>query len=198
MLIFSGGEDYEPTNQLLTFSPTNQNTALCVLVLITNDSNAEGPETFFGRLTTSEVRVTLTPDQTTITILDDDGKLHTVEPVLIAGCMENEFIFQGLGIWFNPCTACILLVTFVQLSESVLSMIPTRPQRRVGLLHLLYKSWVSWGQSFWSTWPLRTSEKQLVSETTPLDTFSSPAPFTPLPPSLPLQLVLTMSLWTLS
>lgn len=70
---FLGGEDYEVVNTLLTFSSTNQNTPECVRVSITNDSNAEGPEMFLGQLTTSDDRVVLSPDQTTVTILDDDG-----------------------------------------------------------------------------------------------------------------------------
>ncbi len=47
---------------------------MCTNISIVDDVSLEGSETFEGRLTTSADRVTLNPDQTSITIVDDDGK----------------------------------------------------------------------------------------------------------------------------
>ena len=73
------GEDYETTIVQLTFSSTNQNSPECVRVPINDDNNTEGAELFFGELRTEQDRVTLDPNRTSITILDDDSKV--LEPV---------------------------------------------------------------------------------------------------------------------
>ncbi len=55
-----------------TFSPGN--TIRSASVPIINDAPLEGTESFNGRLNTIAPRVTLDPAQTTVFIVDDDGK----------------------------------------------------------------------------------------------------------------------------
>ena len=60
----------------LTYAPGNDTINHCVVVPVIDDNFAEGGEVFLGLLTTDEDRVTLSPSETTITIVDSDGK-HT-------------------------------------------------------------------------------------------------------------------------
>ena len=67
--------DYTSTSQLLTFSATN--TREDVTIPITDDNIDEAVEQFLGRLTleTSGVSVQLSPQETEVQIIDDDGNL---------------------------------------------------------------------------------------------------------------------------
>ena len=66
--------DYTSTSQILTFSATN--TREDVAISITDDNIDEVIEQFLGHLTlvTSGVNVQLSPQQTEVQIIDDDGK----------------------------------------------------------------------------------------------------------------------------
>lgn len=89
-LYFPAGEDYESTTEILTFSMANQNTPVPVSVPITNDNDTEGIERFFGRLTSTEDRVTLSPDVTTISIIDDDGICIGTKPFCPFSLYTND------------------------------------------------------------------------------------------------------------
>ena len=67
--------DYTSTSQLLTFSATN--TREDVAISITDDNIDEVIEQFLGHLTlvTSGVNVQLSPQQTEVQIIDDDGNI---------------------------------------------------------------------------------------------------------------------------
>lgn len=52
----------------------NGSQAICTRVPIIDDDFLEGPEELFAILSTSAARVTLSPNQTRVDILDDDGK----------------------------------------------------------------------------------------------------------------------------
>ena len=59
----------------LTFTPDNDENLVCVTVPMIDDNSTETSELFLGLLTTNEDRVALSPAQTNITIIDDDGML---------------------------------------------------------------------------------------------------------------------------
>ena len=65
-------DDYTATSASFTFNASvPQN---CVDVPIISDNIIEGSESFFGNLYTSAPRVTLSPDETEISIVDGDRK----------------------------------------------------------------------------------------------------------------------------
>ena len=73
-----GGQDYTSLNAPLTFSSTT--TRHTVPLSITEDNINERTEEFFARLsinTAPSGRVELEPQQATITITDNDGKIST-------------------------------------------------------------------------------------------------------------------------
>ena len=69
-----GGEDYRSTTRTNTFSPDNLNSATqFVRVSIIGHDVVELRETFLGVLATTDDRVILNPNTTTVTILDADS-----------------------------------------------------------------------------------------------------------------------------
>ena len=58
---------------LFEFQPSNS-TVACGSINITNDDTPENEELFIAILITDDSAVILSPNMTTITILDDDGK----------------------------------------------------------------------------------------------------------------------------
>jgi len=66
--------DYTSTSQLLTFSDTNTRDGVTIPII--DDNINEAIEQFLGHLTlvTSGVNVQLSPQQTEVQIIDDDGK----------------------------------------------------------------------------------------------------------------------------
>jgi hypothetical protein len=83
VILSEGGDDYSATMESLTFAPGNDTIPHCVTVPILSDVIAEGQEFFLGNLESDGDRVTLSPQETTITILDDDGKKsHLTYPTL--------------------------------------------------------------------------------------------------------------------
>ena len=79
-LCYVGGEDYVATTVSLTFRPGSEASPLCAEVRIEDDSLTERSEMFFGQLTTEEAGVSLSPQQATFTIIDNERKyLHLRE-----------------------------------------------------------------------------------------------------------------------
>jgi hypothetical protein len=76
IILSEGGDDYSATMESLTFAPGNDTIPHCVTVPILSDIIAEGQEFFLGNLESNGDRVTLSPQETTITILDNDGKKY--------------------------------------------------------------------------------------------------------------------------
>ena len=64
--------DYVSEAFLFEFHPSNS-TMACGSINITNNNTPENEEFFIAILTTSDSAVILSPNMTTITILDDDG-----------------------------------------------------------------------------------------------------------------------------
>ena len=50
---------------------------MCVHIPIVNDTTAEGTESFFAKLSTEDLRISLLPATAIITILDDDEEART-------------------------------------------------------------------------------------------------------------------------
>ena len=65
--------DYQTLSVQLTFTPSMTENLMCRNVTILNDVFYEDPENLTVVLTTVDPDVTLTPDEGTITILDEDG-----------------------------------------------------------------------------------------------------------------------------
>ena len=71
------GSDYTAVSTLLTFPATTSSDDImqCIDVSILDDSVFEGPaETFTVTVTTTNPRVTLGNNNTTVTIIDNDGQ----------------------------------------------------------------------------------------------------------------------------
>ena len=72
----AAGSDYTATTRLLTFSPTTRR--ILVQVPITQDGITELTEQFNATLTLINdggIDVNVEPDQATVEIIDDDGKI---------------------------------------------------------------------------------------------------------------------------
>ena len=84
--------DYTSTSQQLTFSATN--TREDVAIPITDDNIDEAIEQFLGRLTlvTSGVSVQLSPQQTEVRIIDDDGNLMLL--ITAKSCLSCKEMFD--------------------------------------------------------------------------------------------------------
>jgi len=84
--------DYTSTTQLLTFSATN--TREDVTIPITDDNIDEAIEQFLGSLTlvTSGVSVQLSPQQTEVRIIDDDGNLMSL--ITAKSCVSCKEMFD--------------------------------------------------------------------------------------------------------
>ena len=76
MYVFhSAPSDYVANSELLTFSPMNMRFSL--VVGIVNDDIVEPEESFTARaevVSTDAARLTIRPEQSIVTIMDDDGK----------------------------------------------------------------------------------------------------------------------------
>ena len=79
MYCYIAGDDYTESTGDFTFTSANQAIPQCLNVPIIDDSVVEGSETFLGLLSNTDniPRLTLDPQQTTITIADDESKATT-------------------------------------------------------------------------------------------------------------------------
>lgn len=75
MHVYIGPTDFTPTFQELTLRPPNERD--CATIPITNDTLLESDEVFFVGLQSSSNDIIARQSSTTVTILDDDGKLLT-------------------------------------------------------------------------------------------------------------------------
>ena len=73
----AAGEDYQQLSVDLTFGEGSEKR--CVETELVNDTTFEGPEQFMVLLSTMEVGMTLSSDNATILIQDDDSELRYVE-----------------------------------------------------------------------------------------------------------------------
>lgn len=69
----TAGEDYSATAGDLIFQPANASQQLCIAILLLQNTAVENSETFSVQLTTEDPQVTIIPNTSTVTILDDDG-----------------------------------------------------------------------------------------------------------------------------
>ena len=69
----TAGEDYSATAGDLIFQPANASQQLCIAILLLQNTAVENIETFSVQLTTEDPQVTIIPNTSTVTILDDDG-----------------------------------------------------------------------------------------------------------------------------
>jgi len=67
-------EDYKAIASALTFTPTGD-TVICQNITIVDDSLAEDTQVFLASLDTSDSSVMLLPENATISIEDNDGKM---------------------------------------------------------------------------------------------------------------------------
>ena len=70
---FPAGEDYTPTNEILTF--TSAPRQVYVNITISNDAVVEQQETFSVRLSTTDQSVSLTQDEATVIVNDNSGRV---------------------------------------------------------------------------------------------------------------------------
>ena len=71
-----GGSDYTAVDQVVTL--TQENPSSCVDIPIHPDDVFEMNETFTLRLTSDVPTITLQPDESTVTIINDDGMSRMV------------------------------------------------------------------------------------------------------------------------
>ena len=81
------GQDYTSLSAELSFNPTNDQQLLCMSIATTDDSLDEVDEIFFVGITTNAPQVSVNPNRTTVTILDDnqltnDNQLGICDPNL--------------------------------------------------------------------------------------------------------------------
>lgn len=71
------GEDYEMSSRNFTFTQANQGSSQCLRVPVTDDEISEGSEVFIGMLSNTDSihHLTLAPQQTNVTIIDDESEL---------------------------------------------------------------------------------------------------------------------------
>jgi hypothetical protein len=76
MLVVIAGEDYTSISEDETFnSGSSDGSTRCVVIPILDDDASEGEQTFTLTLSTSDRDVMLGNNVTTITIIDDEGRL---------------------------------------------------------------------------------------------------------------------------
>ncbi len=90
-LLTKGGDDYQAATMEFTFTPDNQGESQSVPVIISDDNDLEGNEVFLGLLNGSAPRLTVAPDETVITIIDNDSKCYET------GC-DNSTVGESLQI----------------------------------------------------------------------------------------------------
>lgn len=72
--LLTAGDDYSSINEVLVISPT-QDPVQCIEVTIVDDDIVESSEAFSISLTTNQPGVNFESDETTVTIMDNDGGL---------------------------------------------------------------------------------------------------------------------------
>ncbi len=70
--------DYQPTTGELEFQPSTVPQVSCAEIPIVNDTTVETQEAFFIMLSSSDPVVHTPSSPITVTILDNDGRLHTL------------------------------------------------------------------------------------------------------------------------
>ena len=92
LLLYTAGVDYEITSVDLLFDADTA--TVCVRIPVDDDNILEEEERFDISLTTNDTAITLSPEEQSVTIIDNDGMSLSIITVLIAGSSPCIVIYR--------------------------------------------------------------------------------------------------------